>query len=80
MTIDKKEVITIPKWLVIVMVPLTLGLIGGYSSSKFMAGKRDADITHLQQQVQNKVDRNEIQMIQEALTRIESKLDKHIDK
>jgi hypothetical protein len=84
MTLNKADVITIPKWLVIVIIPLVLGGIGGYATSRFDKGRQEKQIEvntkRLDVVESNKVDREQFIMIENTLTRIENKLDSHIDK
>lgn len=83
MTVDKKEVITIPKWLVIWVIPMIISLIVAYGTISTWKGsyetkaiRNEQEIIRLQDQ---KVDRNEIANLREQLNRIESKLDQHIE-
>ena len=78
MTIDKREVITIPKWIILIVLPIVIGGIGGYATSRFNAGKSETRINYLEKTIDNKVDRNEFQQIEKLLIRIDGKLDDHI--
>lgn len=82
MTIDKKEVITIPKWIILILLPIIIGGIGGYATSRFNAGADRAQMNYIQKRQdimeQTKVDRNEFQQIEKLLIRIESKVDDHL--
>jgi len=84
MTIDKREVITIPKWLMVIIIPLVMGGLGGYAMNRYNSGKQEKQIEintkRLDLVETNKVDINEFRMIEESLGRIERKLDGHIDK
>jgi hypothetical protein len=84
MTIDKREVITIPKWLVIVLIPIIMGSIGGFAVGRFDAGRNSKQIEvntkRLDVVERNKVDMETFKVIEGSLQRIEDKLDKHIDK
>ena len=44
MVLNKSEVITIPKWLVIVLFPILIGGIAGYATSRFNAGRQEKEI------------------------------------
>jgi hypothetical protein len=83
MTINKSDVVTLPKWLIIIIIPIMLGSIG-YAASRFAAGKQDKQIEvntkRLDVVESNKIDRVQFEMIENSLIRIESKLDGHIDK
>jgi hypothetical protein len=48
MTIDKSEKISMPKWVILFIVPLLGGAIGGIASGSFSAGKRVQQIETLQ--------------------------------
>ena len=82
MTIDKREVITIPKWIILIVLPIVIGGIGGYATSRFNAGKMESQFNYTQKRVdimeQTKVDRNEFNQIEKLLIRIDTKLDDHI--
>ena len=82
MTIDKKDVITLPKWLVILVLPMLVsGLVafGAISTWKgsyeTKASRNEAEIQKLYDQ---KTDRNEMNLLINTLNRIENKLDAHI--
>lgn len=78
MTISKSEVITIPKWLVIVLFPIIIGGITGYAASKASAAKVETKTELLQKEVEKKANQTEFLIIQKQMDRIEGKLDKHI--
>lgn len=78
MTISKSEVITIPKWLVIVLFPILIGGIAGFAASKASAAKTETRVEVLQKDVEKKANQTEFMIIQNQLNRMESKLDKHI--
>jgi hypothetical protein len=84
MTVNRKDVITIPKWLVIVLIPIVMGSVGGFAASRFNYGKNEKQIEvntkRLDVVEQNKVDNARFVIIENSLNRIEDKLDRHIDK
>jgi len=84
MTIDKKEVITLPKWLVILVLPMIVSLVVSFglmsetkATLETKAHRNEAEIQKLYDQ---KTDRNEMNLLINTLNRIENKLDSHIDK
>jgi len=91
MTLDRRETINIPKWLVIVAIPILLGGVGGYATSRYSAGKQEKQIEvntkRLDVVESNKVNYKEFELVLEGIdrieqnqTRLEGKLDDHIDK
>lgn len=84
MTVDKKEVITIPKWLVIWISPAIVSIIIGYGAYKtFSANIETIQIMQkdqIKQLQDSKIDRNEFNIILQQLDKIEKKLDQHINK
>lgn len=95
MTIDKKEVITIPKWLLLLVIPAITGIFGSLLYSAVTKGsyQRQVDVNTLRL---DKVEANKVNVIEfkiitdmlteiktedkQQLTRIENKLDDHIAK
>jgi hypothetical protein len=84
MTIRKTDVITLPKWLVILILPLLIGGMGGYASSSFSRGAQakqiEVNTKRLEVVETDKADMALYKTIEKSLTRIEGKLDAHIDK
>jgi hypothetical protein len=91
MTIDKREVITIPKWLVILFVPLIFGGVGGFATGSFGRGQVvkqvEVNTKRLDSVEKDKIGQGEMSMLKTQLDRIETrqarieeKLDKHIIK
>ena len=93
MTIDRKETISIPKWLLLLAIPTIMGVFGSLLSSavaKGSLGKQvEVNTLRLDKVEKNKVNTIEFEMVKELLveikgenkqqlTRIESKLDDHI--
>lgn len=83
MTIEKKEQVTIPVWLLSVIISLlitgftTWGIITAKSAALDEKAQRNRDdIVKLESQ---KVDKNEFLYIKEKLESIEKKLDNHIN-
>lgn len=84
MTIDKKEVITLPKWLVILVLPGLVSALVAYGAWSSWKGSTDTESQRNKQDIQKlydqKADRSENTLIMNSLERIEKKLDDHIDK
>lgn len=86
MTIDKREMITIPKWLVIVLVPLILGGIGGFASSMYTMGGYTKQVEINQKAIEKietikadkEVTNTILNNIYSSLHTIEKKLDDHV--
>jgi hypothetical protein len=82
MTIDKRDKVTIPKWAIIVILPLIFGLIGGGLSSMFALGRSanqiEVNTKRLDVVEESKVDNTEFKIIENSLIRIENKLDQHL--
>ena len=83
MTIDKKDVVTLPKWLVILVLPMIISAIVAYglvsetkATLETKSVRNEQEITRLQDQ---KIDRNELNQLINTLNRIELKLDNHIE-
>jgi len=83
MTIDKKEVITLPKWLVILVLPMLISAIityGGLSGTKAtLQTKALRNEQEIQRLYDQKCDRNEFNKLYDIMIRVENKVDKHID-
>ena len=82
MTIDKKEVITLPKWLVILVLPMLVSGLVAYGAMSSWKGSYENKVETNEIQIQKldekKVDRNEYNQLLNTLNRIENKLDNHI--
>lgn len=82
MTIDKKETVTLPKWLVILVAPMLISGVVSISFVSLYAGGLKEKVEKTEIEVkdldQSKVDRNEAIQMQGSLNRIESKLDSYI--
>jgi hypothetical protein len=79
MTIDKSETVTFPKWLVIVVVPILISAIVGFSAGRFGDGRQYQKIETQGERIENleksKVDKEVLKIFQDQLNRIEQKLD-----
>jgi uncharacterized membrane protein (DUF106 family) len=84
MTVDKKEIITIPKYLVIIVVPIIVSVLSSLITDATTKATLETKITKQDQEIQQlfetKTDRTEQTLIMKSLDRIEAKLDGHIDK
>ena len=82
MTVDKKEVITLPKWLVILVLPMLVSGLVAYGAMSSWKGSYENKVETNEIQIQKldekKVDRNEYNQLLNTLNRIENKLDNHI--
>lgn len=83
MTVDKKDVITIPKWLVIWISPAIVSVIIGYGAYKTFSANIETTLTLQKDQIkqlqESKIERNEFNMILNQLRDINIKLDEHIN-
>lgn len=84
MTLDKNDVITLPKWLVILVLPMIVSAIISFGLFRANAAKTEEKVSNVvnvtNELKQTKVDRNEFIIIQNQLNRIESKVDAHTNK
>lgn len=84
MAINRNESIVIPVWLIGILLPIIISIVVSYGV--MTAGKATLDersvknAFEIETLKQNKVDRNEMNLIILSLTRIEGKLDEHISK
>jgi len=82
MTINKKDTVNLPKWLVILLFPLIIGGLGGLATSMYSAGRTSKQIeinTILIKDVQTeKANKEDLIKVENTLIRIETKLDNHI--
>lgn len=83
MTVDKKDVITIPKWLVIWLLPMLVSGVVAFgvvseikAQLQIKAERNEKEIERLQDQ---KVDRNEFNQLINTLNRLEKKFDMHTE-
>lgn len=91
MTIDKKEVIKIPVWLAVLLIPAIMGSAGWFIVSGKYRNQVEINTGRLDKVEANKVNQTEFLIIQtqlnriednnkQQLNRIENKLDTHIEK
>lgn len=84
MTIDKKEVITLPKWLVILVLPMLVSAIVAFGAISAWKGSYETKAERNEHEIQKlydqKTDRTEMNILLNTLNRIENKLDSHISK
>ncbi|MBV5313778.1 MAG: hypothetical protein JZU47_10810 [Prolixibacteraceae bacterium] len=82
MTVDKKDIITIPKWLVIWVAPMLVSAIVAFGTISAWKGKYETKAARNEQEIQRlderKVDRKEMDLLLNTLNRIENKLDSHV--
>ena len=83
MTVDRNEVITIPKWILVVLLPLTVTAVTSFGIFRSQSAKQDEKLLNQEKKITyietSKVNREEFIMLKEQLNRIESKIDKHLD-
>jgi hypothetical protein len=79
MTVNRNDVITLPKWLVIIVLPMIISLASAYGLHSATEGKNEVKIENLQKETEKKVNKSEVdtrfESIQKQLDRIENKLD-----
>ena len=84
MTINRNEVITIPKWILVILIPILATAITSYGVFKGQTAKQDEKLMNQEREITHieatKVSRDEFLMLQNQLNRIESKLDQHVTK
>lgn len=82
MTVNKNEIITLPKWLVILVLPMLVSAIMTISIISNEKGTYNEKVNKHTIEIEalkmDKIDRNELNFIIPALSRIEGKLDTHI--
>lgn len=82
MTLDKNDIITLPKWLVIVVLPMLVSAVISFGLFRANAAQQEEKVSNVinvtNELKQTKVDRNEFIMIQNQLNRIEEKVDAHM--
>jgi len=82
MTVNRNEVVTIPKWLVIVLLPMLIAGITSFGFFKANNAKQEEKMMQTEKTLlridDTKVDAKEFKMLQDQLNRIENKLDQHI--
>jgi hypothetical protein len=84
MTVDKKDVITISKWKVMILIPALVSFISAVLTVWGAKAELQNEVLNQKQEINKlfdtKVDRSEQTLILKSLERIEAKLDGHIDK
>jgi len=79
MTIDKRETINVPTWLVAVFAPIIIAGIVSYGVSQSAKGATDTKIIRAEQDIETlrkeKVSKDEMTLILDRLKSIEGKLD-----
>jgi len=87
MTIDKRDTINIPKWLLLLVIPIVLGGISGFGTSMYALGKNNRQVEVNTKRLETietlKADKETtnavLVQINSSLYRIENKLDNHIN-
>ena len=79
MTIDRKDTINIPKWLVLIAVPALMSGLGTYVGAKVTQAKYEIEIQNLKQESAKKINKVEadlqFEFIKQQLVSINKKLD-----
>jgi len=81
MTISKTDKITIPTWILAIIMGVMIPLATSYSFNKTTLDKQEEKTAYNKEQIKKleseKVDRSEFKIIQDQLLRIEQKLDRN---
>ncbi len=81
MTINKAEVITIPKWKLIVLIPILVSAVTGYATYKASSMRYEIKIQNLEEETDKKINKSEVDIqftnVKTQLNRIEDKLDRN---
>lgn len=84
MTINKSEVITLPKWLVILVLPMIISLVTAYGLFRANSARVDEKLISTKQELlridNSKASKDEFNLVKEQLNRIEKKIDDHMNK
>lgn len=84
MVLNKADVVTIPKYIIILVMPAIISGIIGYAGYRFAAGKSEKTLEITVKDVEilkkDKVGTIEFGIIQAQLNRIEIKIDNHTSK
>jgi len=84
MTINKNDSVTLPKWLLIVFIPIFLSGITAWVTSQVTSAKYELQIANLEKALVLKSNANEVnlqfQFIKEQLNTINKKLDSSDEK
>ncbi len=79
MTVDKKEVVILPKWLVLGLMPTIIGAITAYgvytATGAVVQTKIQQHAEEINKLQETKIDRNEFNLILKQLDAIQRKLD-----
>lgn len=83
MTVDKQDTVSIPKYLILIVVPIMVSVMSSLFTVATAKAALETKVTkqdkEIQQLFETKTDRTEQALIMRALDRIESKLDTHIN-
>lgn len=82
MTVDRKETITLPKWLLVVFLPLVISFAGSYTTIKIVQASTSKQVEvntdEIKELRNNKADKDVLKLIYDQLKDINDKLDTHI--
>lgn len=78
MTIDRNSVIKIPTWLIAIALPMVISILTAViiTNASNAATRKQVEINT--EEIKNRVNRAEFEIIREQLNRIEGKLDNHL--
>lgn len=80
MTIDKRSEITLPTWLVSVVLSVFTGVLIMWGGLSYLRNQAEVNKTNIETLRKEKIDRNEFNLVYNKLNSIEQKLDQHIVK
>lgn len=85
MTVSKSDRISIPTWILVLVLPLVISLVTTLTVYSFSSGKQANQVEINTKEIDQKADKDmmnmlekEIVNVQSTLVRIENKLDSHI--
>jgi uncharacterized membrane protein len=85
MTVSKSDKISIPTWILVLVLPLVISLVTTLTVYSFSSGKQANQVEINTKEIDQKADKDmmnmlekEIVNVQSTLVRIENKLDSHI--
>ena len=74
MTFNKKDTITLPKWLIIILIPILMSSITAYGVVKAKDAKLEKQVEINTSALEKKADAVDIGSLKEAMDRIENDL------
>jgi hypothetical protein len=80
MTIDKDKTVKIPVWLIVVILPLVISVGAAITTSQINMASTKRQVEVNTKVLEQKANQGEFEIIKAQLNRIETKIDKHIEK